>query len=94
MVLTVNNEKDSVRQADMRLRTIQPQVYEKHPNYKKDYMKEWNKKHPNYKKERKRSIKRIIEGVDLAVLSESDKRIFREIGEAIRKESASKHDGW
>ena len=138
MVLTENSEKDSVRQADMRLRTMQPPVYEKHPNYMRDYMKEWSEKHPNYRKdymkewrgkhpnylkewsekhpnykkewnekhpnrlkEWKSSIKRInagstleIEGVDLAVLSESDKSIFREIDEAIRKESASKHDEW
>jgi len=135
MVLIENDKKESVRQADMRWRTRQPEVFkkvigkwgEKHPNYRKDYMKEWNEKHPNYEKEWnekhpnyekewnekhpnykkdymkewKSSVKRInagsildIEGVDLAVLSESDKSIFREIDEAIRKESASKQDGW
>jgi hypothetical protein len=124
MVLIENDKKESVRQADMRWRTRQPEVFkkvigkwgEKHPNYKKDYMKEWHEKHPNYGKEWnekhpnykkdymkkwKSSVKRInagsildIEGVDLAVLSESDKSIFREIDEAIRKESASKQDEW
>ena len=68
-------------------------------------MREWNNKHPNYKKdhmrERKNKIKRIkagstieIEGATLAVVSESDKTIYGEIDEAMRKESATKQDGW
>ena len=71
---------------------------EKHPNY----MKVWNEKHPNYMKEWKSNVKGInagsraikIEGVDLAVVSESDKSIYREIDEVTRKESASKRDEW
>jgi hypothetical protein len=60
----------------------------KHPNHKKDYLKEWNKKHPNYMKDWKSNMKGInagstlkIEGVDLAVVSEPDKSIYREIDE-------------
>ena len=75
---------------------------ERHPNYMKEYLKEWKKKHPNYMKEWKSNVKGInagsraikIEGVDLAVVSESDKSIYREIDEITRKESASKRDEW
>jgi len=35
-----------------------------------------------------------FEGVDLALLSESDKNIYREIEETTKKESATKQDNW
>ena len=127
MMLTENEKKEYVKQANIRWRTRQTEAFKKtigkwsvnHPNYKKEwsknhpnymkewrnnhpnYKKEWNEKHPNYKKERKSSLKRInagftlkIGGVALAVVSESDKSIYGEINEAMRKESASKQDGW
>jgi hypothetical protein len=52
-------------------------------------------------RELKGNVKRInagstlkVEGVDLPVVSEPEKSIFREIDEMRRKESASKQDGW
>jgi len=123
-MLTENEKKEYVKQANIRRRTIQPGSFkktigkwnEKHPNYLKDYLKEWRKKHPNYMKEWKaihpnymqdylkewkRNTKRInvgstlkIEGVDLAVVSEPDKSIYREIDEPMRRESDSKQDEW
>ena len=107
MVITENEKKEYIKQVNMRSRTIHPEAFkktlgkwrEKHPNY----MKEWNEKHPNYMKdymkEWKSNMKRInagstkkIEGVDLVVVSELDKSIYREIDEPIRKESASTKD--
>ncbi len=72
----------------------------KHPNYQR----EWRKKHLNYMKdylkEWRSNVKKInpmgtlkIEDVDLAVVSEQDKSIYREIDETMRKEFASKQDG-
>jgi hypothetical protein len=67
---------------------------EKHPNY----MKDWNEKHPNYLKKRGSNRKGISaglnEGVDLAVVLESDKNIYREIDETMRKEVANRRDEW
>ena len=149
MMLTENEKKEYVKQANIRWRTRQTEAFKKtigkwsvnhpnymkewsnnhpnymkewrkihpnykkewsnnHPNYKKEwsnnhpnYKKEWSNNHPIYKKERKSSLKRInagftlkIGGVALAVVSESDKSIYGEIDEAMRKESASKQDGW
>lgn len=113
MMLTENDKKDSVGQADLQWRTGQPEVFKKtigkmkenRPNYMKDYMREWNRNHPNYRrdhlKEWKGNVKRInagstlkVEGVDLAVVSEPEKSVFREIDETMRKESTSKQDGW
>jgi hypothetical protein len=53
-------------------------------------MKEWNKKHEGNK--RWIPIVKRFEGVDLAVVSGSDKNIYREIDEAMKKESASRRD--
>jgi len=106
-MLTENEKKEHIKQANIRWRTRQPEAFKKsigkwnrkhpnymkewnkkHPNHKKDYLKEWNKKHPNYMKDWKSNMKGInagstlkIEGVDLAVVSESDKSIYREIDE-------------
>jgi hypothetical protein len=121
-MLTENEKKEYVKQANIRRRTIQPGSFkktigkwnEKHPNYLKDYLKEWRKKHPNYMKEWKaihpnymqdylkewkRNTKRInvgstlkIEGVDLAVVSEPDKNIYREIDELMKDELVSRRD--
>jgi hypothetical protein len=69
----------------------------KHPNY----MKEWrsnvkgiNAGSPQTRESRliKVPIVKRFEGVDLAVVSESDKNIYREIDETMKKESASKRD--
>jgi len=76
-----------------------------HPDYVKDYMKKWSRAHPNYMKDRvkewKGNMKGIIagstlkvEGADLAVVSGPDKSVFRDIDEAMRKDSASEQDGW
>ncbi len=127
-MLTENEEKEHVKQADIRRQTRQPEAFKKttgkwsknHPSYMKDYMKDyvrewgirnkekqrqymeiWNKNHPNYLKEWKSSMKGInagstlkIEGVDLAVVSETDKSIYREIDETMIKGSSSKQDEW
>jgi hypothetical protein len=42
----------------------------------------------------KAPIVKRFEGVDLAVVSELDKNIYREIDETMRKESVSKRDEW
>jgi hypothetical protein len=81
----------------------------KHPNYMKEwesrnkekqrqYRETWNKKHPNYMKEwggnRKGINAGLNEGVDLAVVLESDKNIYREIDETMKKEVANRRDEW
>jgi len=58
-MLTENDRKNHFRQAEMQWQTGQVEVFKKalgkmkenHPNYRKDYMKEWNMNHPNYMKE-------------------------------------------
>jgi hypothetical protein len=82
---------------------------EKHPNYMKEwesrnkekqrqYREIWNEKHPNYMKEwgsnRKGINAGLNEGVDLAVVLESDKNIYREIDETMKKEVANRRDEW
>ena len=69
-----------------------------HPNYGR----EWKEKHSNYKdylKERKSNAKRInavatqtTEDVGLPVISKSDKSIYHEIDELMRKKFVSKGD--
>jgi hypothetical protein len=70
---------------------------EKHPNYmkeRKSNMKGINTGSLQTGESRliKVPIAKRFEGVDLAVVSESDKNIYREIEETIKKESASKRD--
>jgi len=153
-MLTENEKKERIKQANIQWRTRQPEASGKgskeHPNYRKDYLKEWNEKHPNYMKdylkewrsrnsEKQRQYKEIwnknhsncmkegesdvtginagsttitveydpqtrgsvlirvpivkrLEDVDLAVVSDLDKDIYREIDEIMRKELVSRRD--